>query len=155
RGFYDLCLRTADHCRPIPARGVVQTSGGAVVLTPRLAAEMVEVDRAINSRLRPLSDRAAFGVADRWTVGGKSGDCEDYALTKQHELIERGWPSSALLVALVRTPKGQQHAVLLVVTDRGVVVLDNLDRKPKDWRKTAYRFEKVQSPGDPWTWTTL
>ena len=51
-----------------------------------------------------------YGIADYWTLptDGK-GDCEDYALLKRHELIRLGWPSSALLMTIVKDEKGRSR----------------------------------------------
>ncbi len=55
-----------------------------------------------------------------------AGDCEDIALLKRRDLIEKGWPVGALLMTVVRQANGEGHAVLTVLTDRGDLVLDNL-----------------------------
>ena len=38
--------------------------------------------------------------------------CEDYALLKRHELMQLGWPSSALLMTVVMDESFEGHAVL-------------------------------------------
>ena len=66
------------------------------------------------------------------------GDCEDYALLKQKLLIERGWPSSSLLMTVVRDEKGEGHAVLTARTSQGDFVLDNKVEAVKLWNRSGY-----------------
>lgn len=80
------------------------------------------------------------------------GDCEDFALTKKMRLRDAGVPSSALLVALAVTASGKQHAVLIVRTDHGDIVLDSLDTRMREWTPSLYRWTSVQSPTDEWVW---
>jgi predicted transglutaminase-like cysteine proteinase len=154
-GYYDLCTRKALACRPARGWGMATTNDGAVVLTARLYAEANAVNANVNRTMKPVEDKVAIGVKDRWDIGGKTGDCEDFALTKKHRLIAIGWPSSALLVALVKTSWGAQHAVLVVRTDHGDIVLDNLKKGPRGWHRSLYRWEKIQSPDQPWVWNTV
>jgi hypothetical protein len=54
-----------------------------------------------------MSDREQFGKEDVWSLPATGrGDCEDFALMKRKLLIERGWPSSALLLTAALTPQG-------------------------------------------------
>jgi predicted transglutaminase-like cysteine proteinase len=68
--------------------------------------------------------------------------------------MRKGWPSSALLIALARA-HDQQHALLIVRTTDGDFALDNLRDKIVGWDRTGYLFEKVQSPREIWTWHRL
>jgi hypothetical protein len=113
---------------------------------------MATVNRAVNRSIRSVSDLAHYGVADRWSVAPKSGDCEDFALTKKARLLNAGWPSSALLLALATTGAGEEHAVLIVRTDRGDFVLDNLRNDIRRWSAGLYRWTAIQSPTDIWSW---
>jgi predicted transglutaminase-like cysteine proteinase len=54
------------------------------------------------------------------------GDCNDYAVTKRHMLLQRGLPAKALRLSAVRTGSGTGHLVLLAVTSKGELVLDKL-----------------------------
>jgi len=55
-------------------------------------------------------------------------------VTKRSQLIDKGWPATALLIAMARVPSGEMHAVLVVVTDKGELVLDNLRSEIVSWR---------------------
>jgi predicted transglutaminase-like cysteine proteinase len=116
--------------------------------------ELVNSD--VNSRVRSLSDIDHYGVDDYWELplegGGGAGDCEDYALEKRKILMSRGVPMRALSIALVRTARNEPHAVLLVHTDRGEYVLDNLTHAIKPWQSTQYTWVKWQSRENPNVW---
>lgn len=110
----------------------------------------------LNRAIRHRDDRDLFGKEDFWAspVNGV-GDCEDYALAKRRALIQMGVPASVLSIALVRTPRGQSHAVLLMSTDRGEMVLDNLTPRVLRWNQTGYDWVARQAPGRPMDWISL
>jgi predicted transglutaminase-like cysteine proteinase len=108
-----------------------------------------QVNRDINRSMRPVRDRAGFG--DTWEIGGTSGDCEDFALTKRAHLIALGLPASSLRIALA-TVGGEPHAVLIARTHRGDYVLDNLRASILPWRATRQAFTMIQSAADPRIW---
>lgn len=156
RGYYDLCRGGHAVCRQVGARGLGTDRRGVVILTDAALGQIASTNLSVNRGMRSRSDSGQHGVEDRWTVGGRVGDCEDFALTKKKQLMAAGWPSSALLVALARTPRTrQEHAVLVVRTDRGDLVLDNLTDRIRSWNRTGLQWTKVQSPSDTWVWHTL
>ena len=61
----------------------------------------------------------------------------------------------ALTIAIVRTRQGEGHAVLLVATDQGEYVLDNLSPWAMPWRQVGYQWLKRQAPGQPLTWVSI
>ena len=95
-------------------------------------------------------------MEDYWELpfdgGGDAGDCEDYALQKRQLLTSLHMPASALSVAIVKTAWNEPHAVLLVRTDAGAYVLDNLTSEIKPWKDVSYRWVKWQSGSDPDIW---
>lgn len=148
RGYVDFCRKGHAVCRLTPGT-ILADSNGLVLLTDARFSELSVVNNAVNRRIRPTAE----GV-DVWTVGGNLGDCEDYAITKKAQLMARGWPARSLLVALAWT-RGQQHAVLVVRTTAGDLVLDNLRNAIVGWDETGYRYEKIQSPAKEWIWLSL
>jgi predicted transglutaminase-like cysteine proteinase len=58
-------------------------------------------------------------------------------------------------IAIVRTPYGEMHAILLVRTEAGEVVLDNLTSQIKSWRDVPYTWLERQTPGQPLVWVSL
>ena len=53
------------------------------------------------------------------------------------------------MMTVVRQPNGEGHAVLMVRTDRGDLVLDNQDGRVLVWSDTPYEYIKRQSQADP------
>jgi predicted transglutaminase-like cysteine proteinase len=89
------------------------------------------VNRAINLAVRPTSDLAQWGVADRWsaplaTLTSGRGDCEDYAIAKYAALVAAGFAEDDLRLVIVRDLAiGQDHAIVTARLDGSWIVLDN------------------------------
>jgi predicted transglutaminase-like cysteine proteinase len=149
-GFHGFCKQFPAECR---RKGAVVR---AIALTPTREQQMQAVNREVNRKIRQLTDRAAFGRDELWTlpIGGK-GDCEDLALLKRKNLIALGWPSSVLLMTVARDRRGDGHAVLTVVTDRGDFILDNVTSAIRLASATGYRYYVRQSSSDPKVWVTF
>jgi predicted transglutaminase-like cysteine proteinase len=127
----------------------------AVTLTEALWTELLQVNANVNSTVVPVTDDQLYQVAEYWTYPQGYGDCEDIALEKRRALIENGWDPSTLLMAVVREQNGNGHAVLMVRTDRGDLVLDNQDGMILVWTETAYQFVKRQSQANPAQWVDI
>ena len=115
---------------------------GAVAYTPALMKRLTAVARDNNARIVPASDEDAFGAADVWALPlseglGPRGNCKHYVLEKRRALIGEGVPAAALSIAVVRTPQGVVHAALLVSTDHGEYVLDNLSPWVVPWTQAG------------------
>jgi predicted transglutaminase-like cysteine proteinase len=149
KGYFELCRKGHSVCKSVRSRKL-PTRNGAVVLTEALAKQLVRTNSDVNRGMRAVADGG-----DRWTVGGQAGDCEDFALTKKMRLMRAGWPTSALLMATAFTQSGEPHAVLVVRTDQGDVVLDNLTDRIRGWNQSGLRFRTVQSPGSVWVWHSI
>lgn len=94
-------------------------------------------------------------MLERWVYPTVAGDCEDYALAKRRALTDAGWRTSVLLLSVVSQLNGEGHAVLLVRTDRGDLILDNQDEDIRRWNETPYLYVKRQSQQDPTRWVTI
>jgi predicted transglutaminase-like cysteine proteinase len=105
------------------------------------------VNAQVNSLISPKSD----GRIDVWTVNARAGDCEDYVLSKRKKLIAAGLPASALRIAHVKTSSGEDHAILVVMTDKGKFVLDNLSKAVRPLSQTRYRVLAMQT-ANPKNW---
>lgn len=149
-GYVRFCRNHSRACAPYGRRT------GQIRLTAERRQELEEVNRLVNRSIRPVTDAQQFNVAEKWTYAesGK-GDCEEYVLLKRRMLMERGWPASALLITVVRDTRGEGHAVLTVVTDKGDLVLDNQRRSIRHWNKTGYYYIKRQSQQHPNAWVSL
>lgn len=116
------------------------------------------INRQINRSVRFRTDAAQFGLDDVWTLptAGKDGtlygDCEDYALQKRKILIAEGFAPEALSLAVVRTGRGEVHAVLLVTTEGGEMMMDSLTSFVVPWAKSAYSLIARQVAGEPGDW---
>jgi predicted transglutaminase-like cysteine proteinase len=88
-------------------------------------------------------------------VAPKTGDCNDYAVTKRHALLARGWAARSLLLAEVVTNWGEHHLVLVVRTRDADLVLDNLTPDIRNWSKTNYEWVRIQSPVNPQFWSSV
>lgn len=123
-------------------------------LTSSRWLDLVDINRKINRAIRP--ERNLQGLAgERWLLHPTSGDCNDYAVTKRHELIKRGWPASALLLAEVIVPWGEHHLVLVVRTTSGDFVADNLHPNIRPWSATHYRWVRIQTPENSMLWARV
>jgi predicted transglutaminase-like cysteine proteinase len=148
-GYHEFCKRHRDECQ-------IKTRGDARVhLTPTRWNDLVVVNRAVNRAITPVTDEELFGHEEVWVYPTSMGDCEDFVLLKRRELIKRGWPVGSLLVTVVRQKNGDGHAVLTVLTDRGDLVLDNLQEQVKVWSQTDYRYVKRQSEFDTGRWVAV
>jgi predicted transglutaminase-like cysteine proteinase len=148
--FTQFCLKYADECRP--ERALFRD--GRLRLTDRRLAELESVNRSVNSSIRP--ERNEEGLAgEKWLLSPASGDCNDYAVTKRHQLVARGWPARAVLLSEVVTVSGEHHLVAVVRADGGDLVLDNLTDRIMPWHQTSYQWLRIQTPGNPVYWATL
>ena len=122
-------------------------------LTAAHAALLMKVNKEINGRVRYRRDAGK----DVWEIGGREGDCEDIAIRKLSVLIQdHGLPRGALTLSACRIERGQGHAVLLVHSDRGVYVMDNLTPRVAPWKSLPYRWIAREEPGAPFRlWRSL
>lgn len=139
--------------RQFPELDPADASFKPLRLTAERAARLIKVNQAVNAALRYRNDAGA----DFWEVGGREGDCEDFAIRKLHDLAGRhGLPRGALTLAACRLDRGRGHAVLLVHSDKGVYVLDNLTPRVLPWRALPYRWVAREEPGAPFRlWRAL
>ncbi len=129
---------------------------GGAALSRRQIDLAGQVSRSINSRVREVTDQAQYGRAEHWALPTtRGGDCEDFALLKKRELIARGLPPSRLLIASVFDRRRNSHAVLVLRTDQGDLILDNLTDRVVGWRETGYTFIRMQKPSDPKRWVAV
>lgn len=94
-------------------------------------ARLGEINRAINLAIRPVSDRAQYGIEDHWasplaTLASGAGDCEDYAIAKLVALRAAGVADKDLRLVIIReNATGDDHAVVTARADGHWRVLDN------------------------------
>ncbi len=155
-GLTSIPIGHAKFCQTRPQECTINTNiQDAVKLTPSRWRELLEVNTSLNAAIVPVSDKDLYGVAEFWTYPQGFGDCEDYALAKRQELIKRGWNPSTLLITVLVSPKIGGHAVLMVRTDRGDLILDNLEGLIKVWNQTPYKYIKRQSQSNAGQWVDI
>jgi predicted transglutaminase-like cysteine proteinase len=143
-------------CEQFPVECAVDTSEPAVVtLTQDAWNTIVSVNRSVNRRIKPVTDKAHWGLVDRWEFPDDGmGDCEDFQLLKRKLLAERGLPRRAMRMTVVIDEIGEGHAVLMVRTDRGDFILDNKIQNVVPWNQTGYVFVKREGQ-DSTAWVAL
>ncbi len=122
-------------------------------------AMVIALNDRVNHGIKAETDQAIYHTGDYWVAPGLEpgarGDCEDFALEKRRLLIASGVPASALSIAIVRTPAGEIHAVLVLSARQGDYVLDNLHGEVRAWQLTGYSWISRQAPGDDLGWVSL
>jgi predicted transglutaminase-like cysteine proteinase len=140
------CLRYPSECKTNPAESE------SIDLDAKTSELLTRVNQSVNESIIPTPKSYGPNLGDGWTIAPKMGDCNDYAVTKRHELLESGLPSKALRLSVVQSASGIGHLVLVVVTTRGDIVMDNLTEVIRPWQGTDYHWLKIQSVTDSKFW---
>lgn len=146
----------AQFCKTHPEEcGAYEHAIETMQLTDDRWDQLVATNARLNDEIVPVTDEELYKVKEFWTYPDGYGDCEDIALAKRRALVNAGWEPSTLLMTVVRERSGAGHAVLLVRTDRGDLVLDNQDGAVKLWSDTPYQFVKRQSQANAGEWVLI
>jgi predicted transglutaminase-like cysteine proteinase len=140
------CLRYPSDCKSTPAENE------SIDLNTETLGLLKRVNHDVNMSIVPKVKDYGSNLEDSWTISPDMGDCNDYAVTKRHELLDSGLPSKALRLSVVKTSSGIGHLVLVVVTTKGDIVLDNLTEVIRPWQSTNYHWLKIQSATDAKFW---
>lgn len=145
--FVKFCMKNDAEC---------STNAGERSLPPVDAAMAMlrQVNTSVNGSIAPMH-KPTDPIAANWTVWPSAGDCNDYAVTKRHQLIALGWPQDALRLAVVRIDGGQGHLVLVARLPDGDVVLDNLSAAVRPWNAVGYDWISMQSGTNPRFWVSI
>jgi len=144
-------------CRHLPKECEIKRVAmrhGRIALNDKRRAELITVNIIVNRAIAPQG-KSTNVIEANWVISPARGDCNDYAITKRHELQVRGWPTNSLLLAEVVTSWGEHHLVLVVTTREGDFVLDNLTPTVRRWSETSYQWIRIQSSNDPKLWWTV
>jgi predicted transglutaminase-like cysteine proteinase len=154
-GWLHFCAAQPAECEPTAPEPKV------ISLTPRSWGELNQINSIVNRDVEPISDEDHYKIYEQdilnwWTYpdDGK-GNCNDYVLMKRKLLVEAGWPKAALLMTVVIDHHGDGHLILMVRTDRGDLILDNMRDDIVTWDRTGYRFVKRQSASNPNDWIAI
>jgi predicted transglutaminase-like cysteine proteinase len=140
------CLRYPSNCKSD------STESDRIGLNAKTWELLNRVNHSVNMSIIPISKSYGPNLGDGWTIAPEMGDCNDYAVTKRHQLLENGLPSSALRLSVVKTASGIGHLVLVVATTKGDLVMDDLTEMIRPWQTTNYHWLKIQSATEPKFW---
>lgn len=105
--------------------------------------EMAERVNTLVNKTAYIEDTQNYGQSDYWATPieffTRGGDCEDFAIAKYVSLRALGVPESRLRIAIVQDlQKNTPHAVLIVYTEEGAVVLDNQNKRVLNVNSVAH-----------------
>jgi predicted transglutaminase-like cysteine proteinase len=144
-GVIGFCVKNLGECKAVAQPSAV------VELTPDRRRDLEDVQALVNARVRPRENpRHAWEYAS-----AGYGDCNTYALEKRRELLARGWPQTALLLASAVTETNEGHLVLITRTSAGDLVLDNRLAPVVDWGRLPYRWVSRQSEQRLTIWLSI
>src|SRR6478735_887399 len=136
-GWTNFCLRYPTECAVDPKEPAVISLSAAVWKT------LGSINAQVNASVKPMSDRDHWGVEDRWDFAEDGyGDCEDYQIIKRTLLVQAGLPRRAMRMTVVIDEEGEGHAVLMIRTDGGDLILDNKTNAILSWNETPYTYVK-------------
>ena len=164
RAFKTMCRTFAALCAEVHTKRELDKMAGAMaamfgskalkpmlpVLTKARLKQLERVNDAVNVTIKPVTDAGG----DRWSFTAAAGDCEDYVLMKREMLARLGWPRSALRITVVHDGVGY-HAVLVVATQQGEFVLDNMKSYISRVEDSRYTFIVAQSSKRPGAWVRI
>lgn len=145
---------------PDPALAYADAEVAATPAKDEIWAMLNRVNLLVNRSIRPMTDLDAYGVEERWTMpltdGGPAiGDCEDYALEKRRMLLDKGIPDTAMFMAVGVHPHYGRHLVLMVSTDQGDYVLDNMSNWIVKWDQAPYEWRTRQVSAMSREWVSV
>jgi predicted transglutaminase-like cysteine proteinase len=127
-------------------------------------SELAAINRQVNDQIVASTDASRYGVLEYWAMPlaeraarqneSAAGDCEDYALEKRARLISLGWNPNSLALAVAYAPGVGMHAVLIVQTDHGDFVLDNLHDAPLQPEALDYQWVSRQAGPSMTVWAS-
>lgn len=146
-----------EFCKRYPAECAINPSEPTTVeLTSKVWQTIIAVNQKVNAEIKPMTDVEHWGVEDRWDFPDDGcGDCEDYQLLKRRLLAETGLPRRAMRMTVVIDEEGAGHAVMMVRTTRGDLILDNKRNPVLPWHQTGYVYVKQEGQEPSMAWVSL
>lgn len=123
-----------------------------------LNAQVNAVNHYVN-QVRYIEDSKNFGKSDYWATPSeffaRGGDCEDFAIAKYAILKQLGVPEHKMRLAIVQDKiKNIPHAVLIVYTDNGPMLLDNQIKRTSEVA-SVNRYKPIYSINATGWWRHL
>ncbi|MEE1657885.1 transglutaminase-like cysteine peptidase [Microvirga sp. CF3062] len=148
-GWVRLCEQNPSEC------AVDVSEPTTITLSAKDWQTLNRINRQVNAEIKSRTDKDHLGVEDLWGYAEDGyGDCEDYQLVKRKRLAEAGFPRRALRMTVVIDEEGAGHAVMMVRTDRGDLILDNKRDAILPWHRTGYTYIKREGDNGS-TWASL
>jgi predicted transglutaminase-like cysteine proteinase len=152
RQVLKICEEARASCRSQAALQLLAIIDGARTLEGR--ARLGDINRAINLKVKPMTDLALYGVEDVWspplvTLAKGAGDCEDYAIAKFVALQAAGVSADDLRIVILRDDiREEDHAVVAARLDGNWLMLDNLhmvmaeDQQVRDYYRPIFLIDR-------------
>jgi predicted transglutaminase-like cysteine proteinase len=139
-GFEAFCKEHPDQCRP---RKVADPANFL-----QWESTLEDLNREVNASIKFRNEEE-----DHFDDWPEYGDCDDYATTKRNLLIKRGFdPSNLLYIYAYLTELHELHTTLVVRTNYGLKVMDNISDEPYDLDRLKADWIWMQTPRDPKIW---
>lgn len=147
-----ICAEDRASCRSQAALQFLSIVDGARTRQGR--ARLGDINRAINLKIKPMSDLALYGEEDVWspplaTLASGAGDCEDYAIAKFVALREAGVSADDVRIVILRDDiREKDHAVVAARLDGNWLMLDNLhmvmpeDQQVRDYYRPVFLIDQ-------------
>jgi len=112
--------------------------------------QMAESVNALINQTPYITDDRVWGQSDYWASPieffKRGGDCEDFAIAKYASLRALGVPEDRMRIAIVQDlQKNIPHAVLVVYTQKGALVLDNQNKDILEVGYVVNRYKPIFS----------
>ncbi len=156
RTFRDGGLQCTDPKNAVPA----SIKEGWLSLKGRLQnAPLMEKVKEVNKFFNQFpyrTDIALYGFEDYWATPcqfmNRSGDCEDYAITKYFALRDLGVPADIMRIAAIKDNiRNIGHAVLVIFSENDAYVLDNLTNLVLSHKKLMH-YRPIYTVNENFLW---
>jgi predicted transglutaminase-like cysteine proteinase len=151
-----------DYCAVIPAAAAqpfwdnfcqADAAPVTVALTPERWNELASIQNQVDGSI-------TYNATSSWDPLSSVGDCKTYSAATALTLLEHGWPAGAVRIATAfvndgSAQQGASHAVVLVDTDKGTIVLDSRQAGPRAWESLSYIWLSAEIPGGHGNWNLL
>jgi predicted transglutaminase-like cysteine proteinase len=124
-----------------------------VALTPERWNELASIQQQVDGSI-------TYSSSSSWDPLASVGDCKTYSAATALALLQQGWPAGAIRVATAfvndgSAQQGASHAVVLVDTDKGTIVLDSRQAGPRPWESLDYIWLSAEVAGGHGNWNLL
>lgn len=152
KGQYELCLIQPSECMPF------ETPNAVIHITPEVWNDIESANILANTMVKQITDQEAHGTEEKWvsfnpqTARNMQGDCEDVNRLKISLLKDMGYPDSAMRLVTGFLADGGGHAVVVLKTNQGDFILDNMHDSILPVEEVAMTFRSMQSPTHSGQW---